>query len=69
MQKLIHKYVLPIGLICLALGLIINRFFNGSEALDFFSGLLFGLSIVFNLFGLVQYRREQQEQQQKNHPV
>lgn len=62
MKKFILKYALSIGLTCLAFGLIINRFFNDDATLDFLSGLLFGLSIVFNLFGLIQYRKKQQEQ-------
>ena len=39
------------------LGLLVNEFyFNGSSILAFFSGLLYGLSLVFNLTYLLKRR-------------
>ena len=39
----------PIGVLLLAGALLINRFFSGSPSMDFFAGMLTGLSLVLNI--------------------
>jgi hypothetical protein len=40
---------LPIGLILLAVGIMIERFFPEKDGSDFIAGFLIGMSIVLNL--------------------
>jgi hypothetical protein len=39
----------PIGVIMLAIALVINRFLSGFPIMDFFAGMLTGLSLVLNI--------------------
>ena len=48
--------LIPVGGICLAAALLIDRFVGPGSIVDFVFGLLIGLSIVLNLIGL--YRRK-----------
>ena len=48
--------LIPVGGICLAAALLIDRFVGPGAIVDFVVGLLTGLSIVLNLIGL--YRRK-----------
>ena len=48
--------LIPVGGICLAAALLIDRFVGPGAIVDFVVGLLIGLSIVLNLIGL--YRRK-----------
>jgi hypothetical protein len=47
--------LIPIGGICLAAAILMDRFVGPGASVDFLVGLLTGLSIVLNLLGL--YRR------------
>ncbi|MFW9809866.1 MAG: hypothetical protein ACFFE6_10875 [Candidatus Thorarchaeota archaeon] len=47
--------LIPIGGICLATALLIDRFVGPGNLVDFLVGLLIGVSIILNLLGL--YRR------------
>jgi hypothetical protein len=47
--------LIPIGGICLAAAILMDRFVGSGASVDFLVGLLTGLSIVLNLLGL--YRR------------
>jgi hypothetical protein len=49
---------ISIGLICLALALLGQRFLPETNGLDFFVGMLTGLSLVMNIWGLLQYRAQ-----------
>ena len=48
--------LIPVGGICLAAALLIDRFVGPGAIVDFVVGLLIGSSIVLNLIGL--YRRK-----------
>ena len=39
----------PFGVVLLAVALVINRFLSGSPLMDFFAGMLTGLSMVLNI--------------------
>ena len=60
-MKLKNETVLSIGMISLAMGIIIGRFtyfeYFGFSITDFLEGILYGLSLVMNLFYLVKNRR------------
>ena len=60
-MKLKNETVLSIGMISLAMGIIIGRFtyfeYFGFSITDFLEGVLYGLSLVMNLFYLVKNRR------------
>lgn len=43
------KLILPIGMLCLALYFILDRY---TETADFILGLFLGLSIALNLYGV-----------------
>ena len=47
--------LIPVGGICLAAAILIDRFVGPGALVDFLVGLFTGLSIVLNLLGL--YRR------------
>jgi hypothetical protein len=47
--------LIPVGGICLAAAILMDRFVGSGASVDFLVGLLTGLSIVLNLLGL--YRR------------
>ena len=47
--------LIPVGGICLAAALLVDRFVGSGNLVDFLVGLLIGLSIILNLVGL--YRR------------
>ena len=47
LQKILS---LPIGMICLALGILMEKFLPINNTLDFIEGFLIGLSIVLNIY-------------------
>ena len=47
---------ISIGMICLTLSLLTERFLPSSSGLDFLCGMLLGLSITMNLWGLFRWR-------------
>jgi len=47
--------LIPVGGICLAAALLVDRFVGSGNLVDFLVGVLIGLSIMLNLVGL--YRR------------
>ena len=49
--------LIPIGGICLAAALLMDRFVGPGASVDFLVGLLTGLSIVLNLLGLYRSRK------------
>ena len=51
-NKTLQSVSLPVGMISLATGIILSRYFPASNTLDFITGVLFGLSIVLNIFYL-----------------
>jgi hypothetical protein len=52
-NKLNQILATPIGAILLALSLLISRFLPATNLLNFLSGLLLGLSLVFNLYYII----------------
>ncbi|MHA2601065.1 MAG: hypothetical protein AM324_002915 [Candidatus Thorarchaeota archaeon SMTZ1-83] len=50
------EWLIPIGAICLAIALVIDRFLPETDVLSFLMGILIGLSITLNLVGLYRYR-------------
>ena len=51
--KKIKGVILPIGLLSFAISIILNRFLSGYNYIDFIAGFFMGLSIVFNIAGIV----------------
>ena len=49
-KKTLQSVSLPVGMISLAIGIILNRYFPDNNATDFSIGFLFGLSIVLNIY-------------------
>jgi hypothetical protein len=47
-----------LGGLCLAVSLIMNRFLAEIPASDFLQGMFIGLSLVFNIYFLINWRRE-----------
>ncbi len=54
--KRVKKSVLPVGMLALSIGLILPRFVTGNRVVDFFSGFCIGISIVFNILGIILNR-------------
>ena len=52
-----NEWLIPLGSICLALAIGIDRFLVGNGILDFTVGVLIGLSMVLNLTGLYRTGR------------
>ena len=52
MAILKDDWLIPIGCICLAVSILLDRFVIGDGLLDFVIGILTGLAIVLNLVGL-----------------
>jgi len=56
-MKLKDENVLSVGMLSLALGILVGRFtyfeYSGFALSDFVEGVLYGLSLVMNLFYLV----------------
>ena len=50
------EWLIPIGGICLALALVIDRFLPVNDVLSFVMGILIGLSVTLNLVGLYRSR-------------
>ncbi|MFX1264168.1 MAG: hypothetical protein ACFFCK_02510 [Promethearchaeota archaeon] len=50
------EWLIPIGGICLAIALVIDRFLPEYDILSFLMGILIGLSITLNLVGLYRSR-------------
>ncbi len=50
------EWLIPIGAICLAIALVIDRFLPETDVLSFLMGILIGLSITLNLVGLYRFR-------------
>ena len=55
MAILTDDLLIPVGGICLAAAILMDRFVGSGASVDFLVGLLTGLSIALNLLGL--YRR------------
>ncbi len=49
---------LGIGQLAMCVGIILSRFFKDSEIASFVSGLLLGLSLVFNIAFLIGLRKQ-----------
>jgi hypothetical protein len=56
MAILKDEWLIPIGCICLAISILLDRFVVGDGVLDFVIGILTGLAIVLNLVGLYRSR-------------
>jgi hypothetical protein len=57
-MKLKNETILSIGMMSVTIGILIGRFtyfeYSGFSISDFVEGVLYGLSLVMNLFYLVQ---------------
>lgn len=51
-----QSWIAGLGGLTLALAILIGRFAPEFEGVDFVVGMLFGLSIVFNISALLNYR-------------
>lgn len=58
MAILKDEWLIPIGCICLALSILLDRFVVGDGIIDFVIGILTGLSITLNLVGLHKSRNQ-----------
>jgi hypothetical protein len=52
------EWLIPIGCICLAASILLDRFVTGDGIVDFLIGVLTGISIVLNLVGLYKSRTQ-----------
>jgi len=59
---------LPFGQFALAAGVLLNIFFKESAPISFISGLLVGLSLVFNIAYLLRLRKEKSNQISSTRP-
>jgi hypothetical protein len=49
--------LIPVGGICLAIAILLDRFIGPGTLVDFLVGLFTGLAVVLNLVGLYRNRR------------
>ena len=52
------EWLIPLGVLCLAAALLVDRFIPGEGILDFIIGVLIGLSMTLNLVGLYRSRNK-----------
>ena len=52
------RHALGIGMFCFVIGIILSRYFEGIRLADFLAGMFMGLSVVFNITGLILIRKE-----------
>lgn len=52
------KYLIPIGVLCLAFAILVDRFLPQDSVTSFLVGVLTGISIVTNLVGLYREGRK-----------
>jgi hypothetical protein len=57
MAVLKDEWLIPVGGICLAIALLVDRFVPGDGVLDLVLGVLIGLAIALNLAGLYKSRK------------
>ena len=50
--------VLPVGMICLAIAILMQKFLPANNHLDFIEGLFMGLSIALNLYYIFAISRK-----------
>lgn len=50
--------ILALGMFSLIFAILLGRYLNPSPIINFLKGLLYGLSIVFNVFTLIQFRKD-----------
>jgi len=48
-----HSLYVPIGIICLAVAVLMDKYMMETTFIDFFKGLLYGLSIALSLFYII----------------
>lgn len=60
-RNLLQILSLPIGMISLALGIILNRFLPENELTDFCMGFLLGLSIVLNIYYMIKVAKKNKD--------
>ncbi|MHA1908153.1 MAG: hypothetical protein ACW98Y_12715 [Candidatus Thorarchaeota archaeon] len=58
MALLKDKYLLPIGIMCVAFALMIDRFLPVDSATSFLVGVLSGMSVVLNIVGIYKASRK-----------
>lgn len=51
------KYLIPLGVLCLAIALLIDRFLVVDLPTDFLVGVLSGMSVALNIVGLYRARK------------
>lgn len=47
-----------LGIFSLIFAVLLGRYVNPGPVINFLEGLLYGLAIVFNLFTLIQFRKD-----------
>lgn len=52
-----------IGILALVAGILLSRYAPPVSVVDFFEGFFYGLAIIFNLFSLIQYRKNRKTSQ------
>lgn len=57
MAILKDENLVPIGMICLAVAILVDRFLPPDPILGFITGVLTGVSIALNVAGLMRTRR------------
>lgn len=58
MAILKEKYLLPIGITCVAIALLIDRFLPVDSVTSFLVGVLSGMSVVLNMVGIYKASRK-----------
>lgn len=59
MVLLKDEWLIPIGSICLAIAILVDRFLIiENSAIDFIIGVLTGVALILNLVGLARMRRD-----------
>jgi len=56
-----HKFAMPIGVLSLVAALLIERFLPSNDGLNFISGFLIGISLVFNISFLTSFRKNRKD--------
>jgi hypothetical protein len=49
--------IVTIGLLSLVFAILLGRYFEPAPVISFLEGLLYGLSIVMNIYSLILYRK------------
>lgn len=57
-REIPFQTAISVGMICLTLSILTERFLPKTNGMDFLAGMLIGLSLTMNFWGLLRFRAQ-----------